>query len=380
MVFNNKLKNIVALMLGFIIAIVISETILQIIDFPQQHVSGWQNCRINNPGQCNSMGFRGREISYSPDDFVVVLLGDSEVYKAALPFEQIPERCLERNLQDYRKNVKVFTIADMGYGQDQQYLALKKYFEKYRADLIILMFTARNDIENNMFPTAGKNYTIKPTFWLEDGKLRGPTERWLEPLGPGFKLLLLWQYYFNKSPGEIRQELWENTILPRPYQPLKKYKGKVKYSWQKEWDNNPDLAFKGIDFEMAVIGNQFTPRSELRLYGINLTRNLFFAIQKLSESNNAKFIILKEERPWELQNTSEVTVYYLNGKYYRLSIRQYQENMRDLFDGFEHYRIPLNMEKYSFSDSDLHLNQQAIEKLFHRISRIISEKDYFKEQ
>ena len=38
----------------------------------------------------------------------------------------------------------------MGYGQDQQYLALRQYFKKYRADLVLLMFTVRNNMENNI--------------------------------------------------------------------------------------------------------------------------------------------------------------------------------------------------------------------------------------
>ena len=190
---SNQLKSAIALTLGILFAAILSEIILQIIDFPQRPVFGWLSCKKIHPDQCNSMGFRSQEITYSDDDFVVILLGDSEAYAAASLYEQIPERRLEHFLQKFKKNVKVFTLADMGYGQDQQYLALKKYFERYRADLVLLMFTARNDIANNIFPTAGENNTIKPTFWMEGSQLRGPTEGWLEPAGSHFKLMLLWE-------------------------------------------------------------------------------------------------------------------------------------------------------------------------------------------
>ena len=374
---DQRLKAFVALIIGIFIAVVISEIILQILDFPPQPVSGWLNCKSKNPGQCNSLGFRGREIAYSPDDFVVVLVGDSEVYASSSPFEQIPERRLERYLQNYRNNVKVFTIGDMGYGQDQQYLALKKYFEKHRADLALLMFTARNDIENNMFPATGGNVSIKPTFRLENGKLQGPTEGWLEPAGPFFKLSLLWKSYIGKTIGESRQDFWEKDVLPPHYQPLSRYQGEVDDTWEEMWSSYPKTPM-GIESERMGPGNQLTPRSERRTYGISLTRKLFYKIKELTEQNNAHFIIFKEERPWELQSPDREKVYFLNGKYYKTSMRQYQDNLRELFQGFEHYRIPLNMEDYKVSSGDFHLNQQAIDKLFRELSQIISKKNYFK--
>ena len=150
---NNEIfKILIALMIGVFCAIVISEVSLQLLDIPPRPISGWLNCNNKNTGECNQLGFRGREIVYSDDDFVVVLLGDSEVYAPKIPFEQRPENRLEYHLKKYNDKVKVFSIADMGYGQDQQYLALKEYFKSYRADLVLLMFTARNDVEDNIFP------------------------------------------------------------------------------------------------------------------------------------------------------------------------------------------------------------------------------------
>ena len=374
---NQKLKAFAALIIGVFIALFISEIILQILDFPPRPVSGWLNCKNKNPGQCNYLGFRGREITYSADDFVVVLLGDSEVYASSFPFEQIPERRLEHFLQNYKDNVKVFTIADMGYGQDQQYLALKKYFEKHRADLVLLMFTARNDIDNNFYPASGRNNTIKPNFWLENGELRGPTEGWLDPVGPRMKLALLWKSYVGKTIGESRIEMWKKDILPPPYQPLRHYQGEVDYSWQEMWNSFPQEDYTGIEYEKIDNPNQLTPRSKMREYGINLTRKLFSEIKKLTEANNGHFIIFKEERPWELQASGKEKAYFFNGKYYKTSIRQYQDNLRELFYGFEHYRIPLNIENYTVKSGDSHLNQQAIDKLFKELSQIISKKKIF---
>ncbi len=377
---SQKSRTPVFLLLHSVIAIIVallaSEIVLQLLDKPKPIVSGWLNCESVNPEECNDMGFRGREIAYSDDDFVVILLGDSEVYAASFPFEQMPERRLEHFLQNYRENVKVFTIGDMGYGQDQQYLALKKYFEKHRADLVLLKFTARNDIANNIFPTAGGNFSIKPTYWLKNNELRGPTEKWLEPIGPSLKLSLLWKIFFNTISWESRHKMWEEKILPPIYQPLSEYRGEINYAWQQDWDSGRREYIQNTITELSCAGN-LSPRSERMKYGINLTRKLLFEMKKLVEDNNSHFIIFKAERA-DLQYVKSEEVYFLNGKYYKLSFQQIQENLKDLFRDFEYYNIPLTVDNPRISQNDTHLNEQATDKLMKELSLIISRKDYFK--
>ncbi len=324
------------------------------------------------------MGFRGREITYADDDLVVLLVGDSEVYAAMLPFEQMPERHLEQELRKYRPDVRVFSIADMGYGQDQQLLALKKYFSAYRADLVVLMLTARNDVENNIFPASGLNNTLKPTFWLENGEFQEPVEEWLQAIGPRLKMTLLWRTHIGKTMGESLFQKWERDILPMPYKPLDKYEGLVDYTWQKGWASSVKLAFKGIESEISTVGMHFTPRSKRREYGIELTRFLFSEIKKTTEANGGHFIILKAERPWEVKNSETEKAFFLQGKYFRTSIKQYKNNLKELLDGYEHYRIPLNMENFTISEDNAHLNEKALRKIMQDLSLIMSKEEYFK--
>jgi hypothetical protein len=360
---NDKYKNIIALIIGLFFAIGVSEVVLQILDIPPRPVSGWLYCKTRNTDECNYLGFRGRKIFYSPDDFVVILLGDSEVV-TSFPFEEMPEHRLEHFLRKYNDSVKVFSVAAPGYGQDQQYLALMKYFEKHRADLVLQMFTARNDNFNSLLPVSGANDTVKPTFWLEDGKLRGPTEGWLEPVGPRIKLSLLWQKYLGKSLGEIRKKLWEERLTPYLYQPMAQYHGEVDYSWQDVLTPQPQKVFEAkIDKEMSL-----TPRSKLQAYNIALMRSLFSKIKEITEENNGRFVIFKEERPWELETEDKVKVSYLFGEYYKTSLKQYKENLDDLFRGFEHYRIPLNLDNVTMSHEDVHLSQEAVDNLFKELS------------
>lgn len=112
---------------------------------------------------------------------MIILLGDSQAEaKFCCAYKWMPERRLEHYLNSHHnKKVKVFTLAAAGYGQDQQLLVLKEYFQRYRANLVVLWQTPQNDVWNNMFPTHWpKNGTPKPTFVLKNGELDGPTEQW----------------------------------------------------------------------------------------------------------------------------------------------------------------------------------------------------------
>ncbi len=52
--------------------------------------------------------------------------------------------------------------------------------------------------------------------------------------------------------------------------------------------------------------------------------------------------------------------------------------VKELFEGFEHYRIPVGIE-YNEDYGD-HLNQKEIHQLMEELSLIISQKEYFREK
>jgi hypothetical protein len=121
----------------------------------------------------------------------------------------------------------------------------------------------------------------------------------------------------------------------------------------------------------------YTPRSKRREYGYELTRKLFSKIKNLAETHNGRFFIVKEERPWELRNTGMEKAFFLKGKYYIVSMSQYIDNMKEIFKGFEHYRIPFSMDDVTVKGRDEHLSHEAIDELMREISIIVSKKSYF---
>jgi hypothetical protein len=372
---NQTIKNIAVGLLSVLFTLLIIEMTLRLIDRPMNFMSGWNPCKEYS--ECNYLGFRGKQIAYSPDDFVVLLVGDSQVVALSLPFEQRPEIILENHLKKYRKNVKVFTIGTAGYGQDQQLLILEKYFERHRADLVLLFHSTITDIYNNIYPVSGKDSAVKPTFWLEDGNIRGPTEGWLEPVGSRFKLKLLWQMHVGKTPGEQRSDQWEESILPVSYKALSEYQGEVDYSWQEQWDSGNRLGLENINSERNGFAGWLTPRSNRMQYGIDLMQKLLSKMKELTEANNSQFIVFKEENQETLDYVKDKRTHFLNGKYYILTLKQYQDNLKDLFRNYEFYNIPLKMDNYTMSEDNRHLNLEANNKLMEELSLIISNKKYF---
>ncbi|MBE9536310.1 MAG: SGNH/GDSL hydrolase family protein [Proteobacteria bacterium] len=63
----------------------------------------------------------------------------------------------------------VFNLGVSGYGTDQQYLLLRKFFKHYDPDLVFLIFT-HNDREDNSLNNNNDGY-YKPYFQLKGGRL-----------------------------------------------------------------------------------------------------------------------------------------------------------------------------------------------------------------
>ena len=189
-------------------AMVLGEMYLSAVDKPADHHWGWtyQGPREN---ESNQFGFRGRPISYKDDDYVVLIVGDSQVESNIGRFEKMPEWRLQYHLSVLTgKRVRVFSIAAGGYGQDQQLLALEKYFQEYSADLVLVWETPGNDVWNNMFPTHWpRDGTPKPTFWLDSqNNLQGPRTRLRR-----FRILdFIERVIFERS----LDRMWEQKYLP----------------------------------------------------------------------------------------------------------------------------------------------------------------------
>ncbi len=171
--------------------------------------SGWRS--LCPTAQMNEFGYRGRRVSYSDDDYVIVLLGDSQLEACGLPDDQMPEILLEKSLGALGRKTRVIGLGASGYAQDQELLALEEYFQKYRADLVVIWLTPGNDVWNNTFRThtvSRADGPPKPTFWLDNHVLKGPTER----IGERTSSLYLLQLLRNALGGF--EAAWSRRLPP----------------------------------------------------------------------------------------------------------------------------------------------------------------------
>ena len=348
------------------VSLVVAEALLRLFDYPRTGTSGW---RGGPPSEVNQLGFRGQRIAYSDRDLVVVLLGDSQVSSDALRAEEMPERRLQAHLAAASpgRQVKVFTVGAGGYGTDQEYLALREYFDRYRADVVLLWITLSNDVWNNVFPTHWpRNGAPKPTFRLDHGRLVGPHQVMGQRV-PRLKLrAVLYPWWPADPDGD-----WER-YLPAPYRPLDRYDGPVDTLWQDQWDANTPLSRdENLDNEKTSFLLGLRPRSPRTLYGLDLTRALFGECRKLAEAHGARFgLIAHGQRPQGgpvnprlVSMDQDEVVRVLKGRYYRVSNTQLWENIGYMTGGFPFFYLPIRVKDFRVSATDGHLNAAAIDQV-----------------
>lgn len=348
---------------------------MRIINKPKwpKRKAGWR-AEIGKAKEFNQLGFRGRNIKYNDRSIVVLLLGDSQVQAACCPFEKMPERRLEKCLQKYDPNFKVFSLGTGGYGNDQQLLVLREYFRNYRADYVLLWQTFSNDVWNNIFPTHWpKDGWIKPTFRLVDGELIGPNFEMGDIINDRFlKLQVLFDNLFSPS-AVVSDNIWEQ-YLPDAYEPLTSYSGKFFTDWEvKNNSNNPLLKNENLENEKSHFAMYLTPPSPRMQYGLDLTRALLKEIEQLCKKNNSKFLIFDKRMGGTIESSS-IKIQKKGEVFYRSDLFQQTKNKNYVNQGFTSFEIKINTEEWRCSPTDGHLNPNAIRELMIKLVKNMRKK------
>lgn len=337
------------------------EICFRVIDRPKPQLSGWRALLFPKSEQ-NQLGYRGQKIEYSEQDSVVVLLGDSQVECKACAYDWMPERRLQYHLGG---RVKVFSVGAGGYGQDQQLLALREYLQTFRADVVVLWQTPGNDVWNNLFPTHWpRNTTPKPTFWLQGDSLRGPTEELGRPVRetPPLKLGVL----LRRLLPFKRDDAWE-AHLPEAYRPMDVYDAAADQVWTEK--SPEDL--RGEKTHLSLL---LTPRSPRTQYGLDLTRALMREIKDLTERRGGRFLAFGVNtlpHTMRLLNDLPDEVYKIEGKFYRISVRQYKENVEYLNAGFDYRWVPVTLGPSRVGPEDAHLNEHAVDQVMKDLASVV---------
>lgn len=345
------MKKILSIIIGTLVPILISEIILQLIDRPKSEITiGWKY-QGKHSSEINQLGYRGKKIEYSNSDSIILLVGDSQTEAEAMQFENLPENLLQRQLGE---NFKVFSIGSSGYGNDQQLLALIKYFKKYKAHKVILWQTFDNDLWNNTFPThMPDNGKPKPTFRLEDNKLIYPKDS----IG---SQIILSKIKLKVLIDRLKNDGFDDKIdefLPAPYKPSYLYKGKFSENLESKKGSTRNENFIN---EKNHYATRFFPTSRRTKYSINLTNALLKEIDSICKVNNANFhlfnVDLKDFNPMYLKDT---TIYKINDEFYFSSLSTRYRNMELTNQEINWIKIPLHTDDWAVSNKDPHLNEKA---------------------
>jgi hypothetical protein len=317
--------NYALMIVSLVVSLLLAELMLRIMYFPHKVSSGWlwhnsplRNLSIYKNDVPNELGYRGQSIKYGKDDYVVVLIGDSQVEAATSPSDKMPEKLLQKYLTtQMNRSVKVFSLGAAGYGQDQELIALEKYYKKYRADLVLVWATPSNDFWENAFPDrrvrkfAGH---IKPTFKLVNNVLQGPyfESDFIYNKNDYSELL----YLIMKSIPKMESGPQEQIILKKWLNDLPPSHDKTRMQnescnnlpqiTQKEYGKQffelkPDSKYILITKEDFIDSrSNFSPfavhRSPRDNYLVNLTRKLYERMNDTASKNHSKFRVFYPDR------------------------------------------------------------------------------------
>ncbi len=117
----------------------------------------------------NSRGLRGSETGYArtPGRARLAILGDSIVWGFGVRDGSTLVDYLERALQP----AEVINLGVAGYGTGQELMLLREEGLRYQPDLVVLVFTIANDVEDSYFPDSADAYPAN-LFFLDDGELK----------------------------------------------------------------------------------------------------------------------------------------------------------------------------------------------------------------
>jgi hypothetical protein len=388
-------KDIAAVVISTVVAVVFFELFLEHVARIKPIPSGWGWAgsprrflsKSEGDSEANEFGSRGQPIKYGKDDYVVVLLGDSQVESASEPVEKMPERLLEAELASRMgRPVKVFSLAASGWGEDQQVQALERYLKSYRADLALTWATPGNDFWEVTFADRSPLLLagpIKPTFRVEGDRLTGPFYPADFYYG-GFALTqLLGELYGktqHKSLAQLISDEWKTHLPIRPrsttpaceqykkadQQAMVSSENKISYTEKYRVDTAEDILESKTHFAPYM-----TPQTEMDDYQRRLASLLFTRIKDVAAAHGASFKVFYITK--KLPSFEVACVGSEQTGYFGLD-RNFDKVMSKVVASEDLVNIPVEGGKeINVSDADRHLstigNERAMSGLAVELTR-----------
>lgn len=192
---ENTVKRLLAklplLVIGLVIAVVLLEVVLRVADigYPNFYTldkyrgfalrpgaEGWWRKEGEGYVKINSAGLRDREHEKAkpPNTYRIAVLGDSMMEALQVSWEDASCSIMEKKLQECGafsgQKVEVINFGVSNYGTAQELLTLRQFVWDYSPDMVVLTFTANNDLKDNSRALAN-DADMRPYFTYKDGAL-----------------------------------------------------------------------------------------------------------------------------------------------------------------------------------------------------------------
>lgn len=159
---------------------------------------GYRGQMFATPVAINSLGIRDEEEpqAKAPNEFRLLMLGDSVTYGLGVPLEKTFTKVLERLLAeaDSSRRYRACNAGVPAYNTGQEYRWLTRLVEPLQPDLVVLNFTPTNDYETP--------YRLKANGFLESTELQPEDYQFHAPFEGSLGRI---SYVYRFAAGKIRQ-------------------------------------------------------------------------------------------------------------------------------------------------------------------------------
>jgi hypothetical protein len=377
-------------LIAALVSLIIGEFTARTSGRVQKIQSGWAWAGsplrgLQPPGaasEANRFGLRGQDFVYDDKDYVVLLVGDSQVEAPASGMQELPEALLQRALTEKRgAPVKVFSLASSGWSQDQQLLALERYFASYRADVVLVWATPRNDYWENMSPdrSTSKNAgPIKPTYLLDGETPKGPYYPQAFYLYGSALAQLVVQTIYQGQLNQYILDRWDPS-LPKASANIAPAdcRDTIEMSQQRYFELvfEIDHARKytiTTDEDLEASRSHFSPYTQPETardaYQKSIARALFAAMHRLAHANKAVFKVFHPAREVDELNRSIACIKTRNGNFFKYQ-PEFSKLLRETVpaDSFIQFSVQ-GQNDVAVSKSDRHLNALGNTRAMNRLA------------
>lgn len=132
--------------------------------FPKEGVTAVHHAKFSLEITNNNDGFRDVEHVKDPNRKSIAVLGDSFVWG----YDVEADKRITSRMNDFLPEWNIYNMGVSGYGTDQEYLLLKKWFPIYNPDVVYLVMHSNDSIDNRF----NYNYMYyKPYFEMDNDEL-----------------------------------------------------------------------------------------------------------------------------------------------------------------------------------------------------------------